>query len=54
MFHIKPRPLNLYSYGQIIWRRSDRFERLVTVAAEVLATPSWKCVSYFSFEQQAG
>jgi hypothetical protein len=28
-----------YRYEQTTWRVNDRYERLVTVAAEVLATP---------------
>jgi hypothetical protein len=34
--------------GQITWRVSDRYERLVTVAVEVLATPCWKHLSQVS------
>jgi hypothetical protein len=33
---------NWYRCGQTTWRVSDRHERLVTVAAEVLATPCLK------------
>jgi hypothetical protein len=33
---------DLYSYGLTTWQVSDRYERLATVAAEVLATPCWK------------
>jgi hypothetical protein len=32
----------MYRYGQTTWRVSDRYERLVTVAAEFLATPCWQ------------
>jgi hypothetical protein len=39
--HIR-KHLNMYKYGQNIWCVSDRYERLVTVAAEVLTTPGWK------------
>jgi hypothetical protein len=31
--------LNKYRYGETTWRVSDRYERLVTAMAEVLATP---------------
>jgi hypothetical protein len=37
-----------YTYGQTTWRLSDRYERLVTVAAEVLSTPRWKHLSQVS------
>jgi hypothetical protein len=37
-----------YTYGQTTWRVRDRYERLVTVAAEVLATPCWKHLSQVS------
>jgi hypothetical protein len=37
-----------YRHGKTTWRVSDRYERLVTVAAEVLATPCWKHLSQVS------
>jgi hypothetical protein len=38
----------IYNCGQTTWRVSDRYERLVTVAVEVLATPCWKQLSQVS------